>query len=56
MRLDTAVLNALNINVAPGEHQLASVVSILNNCHTHQGQRLLNQWIKQPLMNIQRIG
>ena len=56
MRLDSAAFKALNIEPTLGEDRSMCIIGILNKCHTHQGQRLLNQWIKQPLIDSQRIG
>jgi DNA mismatch repair ATPase MutS len=33
-----------------------SLFGLLNRCRTSMGQRLLAQWLKQPLLQIDAIG
>ena len=57
VRLDSACLKALNILPQIQEtNKQQSVYGLLNKCRTPQGQRLLNQWIKQPLLDKNLIG
>lgn len=61
VRLDNAAIQALNLLPKPGLsiHNAASkhssVLGVLDNCCTPQGHRLLEQWIKQPLKDINLI-
>ncbi|KAF1963656.1 DNA mismatch repair protein [Byssothecium circinans] len=56
MKLDAAALKALNL--MPGLRDGAKTMSLyglLNHCKTPAGNRLLAQWLKQPLMNVEAI-
>lgn len=56
LRLDNSALRALN--VFPDAAQTGknmSVYGLCNHCRTPQGQRLLGQWLKQPLINVHEI-
>lgn len=58
LRLDHSALRALAVFPEPGQtgtNKSASVYGLLNQCRTPQGQRLLAQWLKQPLVNAHEI-
>ncbi|KAI8089690.1 muts domain V-domain-containing protein [Halteromyces radiatus] len=58
MRLDASALSALNLmpNPQDGSNKNMSLYGLLNNCKTAQGGRLLAQWLKQPLLNLDEIN
>ena len=60
MRLDASALRALHLmpdsNGTGGSGtKNMSLFGLLNSCKTSQGSRLLNQWLKQPLVNLHEI-
>ncbi|KAE8843304.1 hypothetical protein HRS9139_02601 [Pyrenophora teres f. teres] len=56
MKLDAAALKALNLMPGPRDGaKNMSLYGLLNHCKTPTGSRLLAQWLKQPLMNVEEI-
>ncbi|WFD20579.1 MSH2 protein [Malassezia caprae] len=60
LRLDHAALKALSLfpesqggSALANKH--ASLYGLLNRCKTAQGNRMLSQWLKQPLVNVHAI-
>jgi len=56
MKLDASALKALNLMPGPRDGaKTMSLYGLLNHCKTPVGSRLLAQWLKQPLMNLEEI-
>ncbi|KAM3965060.1 DNA mismatch repair protein spel1 [Aphomia sociella] len=59
MHLDTAALTALNVFPEPGDTSQSpsrSIYGLLDRCRTQHGKRLLAQWLRQPLRDINLIN
>lgn len=57
VRLDKAAITALDLLPKPGgAAKASSLLGVLDNCNTPQGHRLLEQWIRQPLKDINLIN
>jgi DNA mismatch repair protein MSH2 len=56
MKLDRASFNALNLFPPPGSATHTSLFGLLNKCRTPMGKRRLDQWIRQPLIDRERIA
>ncbi|KAI5965965.1 MSH2 [Candida pseudojiufengensis] len=56
MRVDTSTMKALNIFPEfQSTTTINSIFELLNKCKTSAGSRLLSQWLKQPLTNVESI-
>ncbi|KAF1816152.1 DNA mismatch repair protein MSH2 [Eremomyces bilateralis CBS 781.70] len=56
MKLDASAVRALNLMPGPRDGaKTMSLYGLLNHCKTPIGSRLLAQWLKQPLMNVEEI-
>ncbi|KAF1984487.1 DNA mismatch repair protein MSH2 [Aulographum hederae CBS 113979] len=56
MKLDASALKALNLMPGPRDSgKNTSLYGLLNRCKTPVGSRLLGQWLKQPLMDVEEI-
>lgn len=56
--MDAAAVRALNLLPGPGSNSLNkhhSVLGLLDRCRTPQGHRLLAQWVKQPLRDLNAV-
>ena len=52
MRLDSAAAEAVNLLPRPDHpSQYGSLFGVLNRCKTKSGSRLLERWLRQPLLN-----
>ncbi|SSD62102.1 related to DNA mismatch repair protein MSH2 [Saccharomycodes ludwigii] len=67
MKLDASSLRALNIfpqgpsqsiaTAGSSNHtKINSVFQLLNKCKTHSGVRLLHEWLKQPLLDLDELN
>ncbi|KAL4716195.1 hypothetical protein ACJJTC_013972 [Scirpophaga incertulas] len=59
LHLDAAALAALNVFPELGDSSHAhsrSLYGLLDRCRTQQGKRLLGQWLRQPLRDINLIN
>lgn len=57
MRLDSAAADAVNL-LPKADHptQFGSLYGVLNRCRTKQGSRLLERWLRQPLLDAAQIN
>jgi DNA mismatch repair protein MSH2 len=56
MRLDASAVRALHLMPGPRDgSKTMSLYGLLDHCKTPMGHRLLAQWLKQPLMNVEAI-
>lgn len=55
MRLDSAAAAAINLFPRPDDpSRLGSLLGLLDRCRTKMGGRLLERWLRQPLLDCDR--
>jgi DNA mismatch repair ATPase MutS len=57
MRIDSAAAEAVNL-LPKSDHpsQFGSIYGVLNRCKTKMGSRLLERWLRQPLIDAIEIN
>lgn len=61
MRLDSAAIRALHVEplgsgeTSGGTTKTHTLLGLLDKCRTPPGHRLLLQWLRQPLVDINKI-
>ncbi|GMM30734.1 mismatch repair ATPase [Martiniozyma asiatica (nom. inval.)] len=55
VKLDVTAIRALNLFPIGGENKKTSLFGLLNHCKSKGGERLLSQWIKQPIVDKNEI-
>jgi DNA mismatch repair protein MSH2 len=57
MRIDSSVAEAVNL-LPKADHpsQFGSIYGVLNRCKTKMGSRLLDKWLRQPLIKVDEIN
>jgi len=57
MKLDSAAADAVNLLPKPDHpSQFGSIFGVLNRCKTKMGSRLLERWLRQPLIDTDAIN
>ena len=58
--LDTPLQGKICVSLSPhcflSDAREMSLFKVLDNCKTTQGHRLLKQWIRQPFIDVNKIG
>ena len=56
MRIDSAAAEAVNLLPKPDHpSQYGSIFGVLNRCKSKMGSRLLERWLRQPLLDRKEI-
>ena len=56
-KFDSSSIDSLKlVSDRMGQSTLKTIYGLFNQCSTSQGQRLLMQWIRQPLVDVNKIS